>query len=852
MAGIKSRKYIKKRVLSSFILGKEIIMDKRTCESGLRLLFYGAYLTAFIMIVVSCINPKTFLLKDLVLSVQGREMFMFGFVLAFMLAASITLLLLGLVSGKIHSAFPKRVFYISALFTVTSAVWILVASGAAMRFGLSTYTSGLISHISFILIPLAFAYSLKNRSKQLTTLSAVFTCLFLGSFYFSAGWMIWLRSYPPVLPFVHLSVLGMLFVCTGVSAYTYFVERKRSQLELIIGLAVLTVAVCKAQISYVQDPGTPTSYVFILAFGLLTYVLFLVAGLVRNVVESIEKAKSFEAAASAIPGGVFKAKMDENLTILYANDAFYKLYGLNNEEQAAKAGFTELLHYMTAQEVNSFREDMNAHLQKGELCQKFETHEFDINGQYKWLMSTIAFHPENNELFGSVNDITERRLAEEKLRMKEQEYVHVVNSTGKYIVRYDIADKTLYQESHAAQEFGVPAVIHNVPESFIGMGHVSPEQIEEYRSFYKRIQEGAAHGDTTIRLKSARKHDWAWYYITFAAVCNDAGEASYAVISFEDVTEQREKEIAYEKLQLEYAAVPFDEISVYECNLSRNTVKYVYGGLRRELKKNVVLSFEEQTKLLEKYVLPADRDAYHAFFNRDTLLKAYDVGEINHTFNYRTTHRHNGQTGWQNAAIQLVPYIDVNEVKAFVVVRDISAEKEKERALLKKIEVDALTGVYNRAAIEERIKNALETADQNSMTALIMLDIDKFKGINDTYGHHKGDDILKCVADTLLQVKREYDLVGRLGGDEFVLCLRNIPIGTDLHKRLNTILNSLYFEVIPNCHVSCSFGVALAPEDGKDFETLYKKADAALYTAKKNGRWRYAVYNEDMEDSAAC
>ncbi|MFZ1083733.1 MAG: GGDEF domain-containing protein [Terracidiphilus sp.] len=162
---------------------------------------------------------------------------------------------------------------------------------------------------------------------------------------------------------------------------------------------------------------------------------------------------------------------------------------------------------------------------------------------------------------------------------------------------------------------------------------------------------------------------------------------------------------------------------------------------------------------------------------------------------------------------------------------------------------DALTGLATRLLLSDRLEAALESAKRHETgLALLMVDLDKFKDVNDTYGHHAGDEVLRITANRLLDAVRKSDTVARMGGDEFVVLLVDL---NDLHfaeKIAANIVNSLALPIpflgreLP---VSVSVGVCAASAKELDTETLMKNADAALYQAKEHGRGRYEVYTNE-------
>lgn len=165
---------------------------------------------------------------------------------------------------------------------------------------------------------------------------------------------------------------------------------------------------------------------------------------------------------------------------------------------------------------------------------------------------------------------------------------------------------------------------------------------------------------------------------------------------------------------------------------------------------------------------------------------------------------------------------------------------------------DTLTGLPNRALFEDRLKHALVTVRRDKRKiALLYLDLDRFKNVNDTLGHSAGDELVRQTATRLQSCLRDVDTVARLGGDEFAIILTDIRgggIAEDLCKRLLHKLSQPFSLLDDQVFVGASIGLALAPEFGIEPADLMRKADIALYEAKKNGRGRYEIFAGDMDD----
>lgn len=166
--------------------------------------------------------------------------------------------------------------------------------------------------------------------------------------------------------------------------------------------------------------------------------------------------------------------------------------------------------------------------------------------------------------------------------------------------------------------------------------------------------------------------------------------------------------------------------------------------------------------------------------------------------------------------------------------------KDAERALRKSAFLDPLTGLANRLLLMDRFEVAMRHARRSrKQFAVLMLDLNKFKAINDTYGHAAGDKVLVTVAQRLVSIVRESDTVARLGGDEFVLIVESITERAQLealgHKLVDVVSQNLTLESGETVAVGASVGYAWYPKDGDNLRDILEVADQAMYTCKTSG-----------------
>ncbi len=188
------------------------------------------------------------------------------------------------------------------------------------------------------------------------------------------------------------------------------------------------------------------------------------------------------------------------------------------------------------------------------------------------------------------------------------------------------------------------------------------------------------------------------------------------------------------------------------------------------------------------------------------------------------------------------------------VVRDISRVKEAERKLIHEAHHDSLTELPNRRQFEELLNKALSSGKrQRRPVGVVFLDLDGFKRVNDSLGHHWGDALLQSVAERLNQLVRVEDTVGRIGGDEFTILVENLERIEDvavLAERVVRALGEPYEIAGRIIRISASLGISISSRDGDTAPELLRKADAAMYRAKEEGRNMYRFYTEDLTHRA--
>lgn len=278
-----------------------------------------------------------------------------------------------------------------------------------------------------------------------------------------------------------------------------------------------------------------------------------------------------------------------------------------------------------------------------------------------------------------------------------------------------------------------------------------------------------------------------------------------------------------------HIALKAAKICVFEVDLKRQLYTFFENaedifGVPGEVILNDVKPFSQ---------LPPDayRKAVTEYFSHpddnQVIEKAFQAIFSGKTATYEARMRAGG-SDFLWCKIDVTPVIENKlPVKMIGVITDISGLKNKTDRLENEVKLDTFTGLYNKKYVIETIENLLEQ-DLGQRHALILLDIDHLKRLNDTRGHTLGDEAIQLVTAALKRSFRKTDVLGRFGGDEFIIFVRDIPSREWLVAKLEKLLR---FES-DVCSGTCSAGVAIFPEDAERFSPLFGKADQALYEAK--------------------
>ncbi|MBQ8924247.1 MAG: diguanylate cyclase [Lachnospiraceae bacterium] len=250
---------------------------------------------------------------------------------------------------------------------------------------------------------------------------------------------------------------------------------------------------------------------------------------------------------------------------------------------------------------------------------------------------------------------------------------------------------------------------------------------------------------------------------------------------------------------------------------------------------------------------PADnmtKSGLVAYESKDTVRELFSLAKMGteyHSTEFKLNTK-NGGYQWYFSVFSTIYDDEEKPIRVIGLLRNIHAQKLEQQNLIEKAETDLMTGLLNKVTTENRIKTSLRDLDGNSNDVLMLVDIDDFKNINDTYGHLMGDEVIISIANTLKRYSGDYGFAGRLGGDEFCLYLSNIldmNVAFEKAKFILSDISKLYPGSANSPKVTLSIGISPTNEQ-IPLDTLIEHADTALYQVKLSGKNSYYCYQEDM------
>lgn len=447
--------------------------------------------------------------------------------------------------------------------------------------------------------------------------------------------------------------------------------------------------------------------------------------------------------------------------------------------------------------------------------------------------------------FAMLTDITERKRAEEALAESESLYRHLFELESDAIFLVDNETGQIQEANQAAEMLYGYSRAELLQRKNTDLS-AEPDQTRKFTHEGKAIQEERGGKPVLVLTRWHRNREGAVFPVEITAKHFVWRGRPVHIAAVRDITE-RERMIA----DLRASEARFR--SIFELSplgislVSRRDYRFVQANPRYcEL---VGYSLEELQRMTVTDVTHPDD------WPRLRQLCRVSSSEKQAITVRKRYLRKDGATRWVNVTTDLLFEQTSGEPLALGLVEDITERQEAEERIRHLALHDALTDLPNRTLLQDRLRQATNDARrERTMVALLFLDLDRFKIVNDSLGHTVGDRLLETVAERLRHHVRGSDTVCRLGGDEFVVVLTAVHDASDAARVADKLLRGLAEPVRIDGHtlnVSTSIGISLYPMDGGDPDTLLRNADTALYQAKRDGRNNYQFFTVEM-NARAC
>ena len=463
--------------------------------------------------------------------------------------------------------------------------------------------------------------------------------------------------------------------------------------------------------------------------------------------------------------------------------------------------------------------------------------ELPLAGGVHWFELSVARKPvaadEEARFIVISHDVTARKKTELALQRSEN-YARAIVQTSPVCVKLVARDGTLLAMNPA----GLAMVEAASAASVVGQNVyalITPEHQAAFRAFNERICNGESGSleFEIIGLKGSRR----WVHSRASPFAEDGGSPQVHLAITQDITDSK---LAQKKLQL--AASVFTHAregimitdaagTIIEAN---DTFTRITGYSREE-------AIGQNPRILKS---GRQSPEFYAVMWKALAEKSDWSGEV-------WNRRKNGEIYAQMLTVSAVRDTEGKTLHYVALFSDITPMKEHQRQLEHVAHYDVLTSLPNRLLLADRLKQAiLQSQRHQSLLAVVYLDLDGFKAVNDTHGHNVGDELLATLSLRMKEALRKGDTLARIGGDEFVAVLTDLAAADDCHPLLARLLHAASSKVTASLgqasvelQVSASAGVTLYPQDNIDADLLLRHADQAMYVAKQSGKNRYHLFD---------
>jgi diguanylate cyclase (GGDEF)-like protein/PAS domain S-box-containing protein len=523
--------------------------------------------------------------------------------------------------------------------------------------------------------------------------------------------------------------------------------------------------------------------------------------------------------------------INEKGVLTYANEQFCTILGYSKDEVIGRP----TVDFYYDEETRKFQEEMFAKRKKGmrdstpyEIVWKTK----DGKKVYTILSPTPNFDADGRYIGSSAiqTDITERKQMEEALRQSEERFRLLVEHSQDTILLHDFDGKIIDVNQHGCDSLGYTR------EELLGLSVQDIDQrvvVDKHQEKWKKMVPGEP-----ITLEGVHKRkDGTTFPVEVRFGVLESGGRRLILGLGRDITERKQMEESLRERQQELQALMDASPTAISWADLQGNIQYI------NRKHHELFGYTlKDIPTIDEWQHQADQDqAQQKRFAHwpEELMEAYKQGRSLPPREMTITCK-DGSIRYVTVEGAIVSNHNL------VIYNDITERVRAEEVIRKLAYHDALTGLPNRVLFADRLDFAMSQAHRSQRRLAVMsLDLDRFKNVNDTFGHSVGDKLLHSVGRRLTGLLRKNDTISRTGGDEFSLLMPEIDQEKDTvtvaQKVLNVFQEPFVLDV-HELHITTSIGIAIYPDDGEDTDTLLKHSDIAMYQAKQKGRNNYQRY----------
>lgn len=380
------------------------------------------------------------------------------------------------------------------------------------------------------------------------------------------------------------------------------------------------------------------------------------------------------------------------------------------------------------------------------------------------------------------------------------------------------------------------------PKCWIDRKIVHPHFAEIFQSMFENREASADLSGVEILLRT-KKEKYDWFKMKTGRLGKKGKDANTVAVLIEPAEQERTIELKYMQKKYFYEALISETAAYAEIDVEGRDIVEA-GGLWKDYKKIRAKNRKQIEEMIDERVhevtFSEDEAAYRECLSLSYMKAMYREGVHTRKLCFRRYVK--GQLCWMKLVIHVFHDRYTENLYALLYLKDIDAQKKRELEQECAAKRDPLTLLYNRNIFMHEVERFILETGAEGKGALVILDLDNFKQINDRYGHLKGDEVLKLLAESLKNTFSNGEFLGRLGGDEFLVFVQRASEKKALDEKMKRLFEEM--EKIQGISLACSAGIVFVKHENFSYREAIKKADLALYKSKEKGKNRYSYYEE--------